>query len=58
MRSGPGVQRGGVVAKVGDGAVGLLAVLAATQFGAARVIVFSRHEQRQRLATLATTASG
>jgi threonine dehydrogenase-like Zn-dependent dehydrogenase len=38
------------VAVVGDGAVGLLAVLAAKQLGAERVIAMSRHESRQRLA--------
>jgi threonine dehydrogenase-like Zn-dependent dehydrogenase len=41
---------GKTVAVVGDGAVGLLAVLAATQLGAERVIAMSRHESRQRLA--------
>jgi threonine dehydrogenase-like Zn-dependent dehydrogenase len=35
---------------VGDGAVGLLAVLAAKQLGAERIIAMSRHESRQRLA--------
>jgi threonine dehydrogenase-like Zn-dependent dehydrogenase len=35
---------------VGDGAVGLLAVLAARQLGAERVIAMSRHESRQKLA--------
>jgi threonine dehydrogenase-like Zn-dependent dehydrogenase len=35
---------------VGDGAVGLLAVLAAKQLGADRIIAMSRHESRQRLA--------
>ena len=35
---------------VGDGAVGLLGVLSAKQMGAARIIVMSRHEPRQRLA--------
>jgi threonine dehydrogenase-like Zn-dependent dehydrogenase len=44
--SGPGKT----VAVVGDGAVGLLAVLAATQLGAERVIAMSRHEPRQKLA--------
>ena len=34
---------------VGDGAVGLLGVLAAKQMGAERIILMSRHEQRQRL---------
>ncbi|MFE5753728.1 zinc-dependent alcohol dehydrogenase family protein [Streptomyces massasporeus] len=38
------------VAVVGDGAVGLLAVLAARQLGAERIIAMSRHEPRQRLA--------
>jgi threonine dehydrogenase-like Zn-dependent dehydrogenase len=41
---------GKTVAVVGDGAVGLLGVLAARQLGAERVIAFSRHEDRQRLA--------
>jgi threonine dehydrogenase-like Zn-dependent dehydrogenase len=41
---------GKTVAVVGDGAVGLLAVLAASQFGAERIIAMSRHEPRQRLA--------
>jgi threonine dehydrogenase-like Zn-dependent dehydrogenase len=35
---------------VGDGAVGLLAVLAANQLGAGRIIAMSRHEPRQKLA--------
>src|SRR3954464_1653099 len=38
------------VAVVGDGAVGLLAVLAAKQLGADRIIAMSRHHDRQRLA--------
>jgi threonine dehydrogenase-like Zn-dependent dehydrogenase len=41
---------GKTVAVVGDGAVGLLAVLAAKQLGAERTIAMSRHESRQRLA--------
>jgi threonine dehydrogenase-like Zn-dependent dehydrogenase len=41
---------GKTVAVVGDGAVGLLAVLAAKQLGADRIIATSRHESRQRLA--------
>jgi threonine dehydrogenase-like Zn-dependent dehydrogenase len=41
---------GKTVAVVGDGAVGLLAVLAARQLGAERVIAMSRHEPRQKLA--------
>ncbi|HEU4720308.1 MAG TPA: zinc-dependent alcohol dehydrogenase family protein [Gemmatimonadaceae bacterium] len=35
---------------VGDGAVGLSAVIAAKQMGAERIVVMSRHESRQRLA--------
>jgi threonine dehydrogenase-like Zn-dependent dehydrogenase len=41
---------GKTVAVVGDGAVGLLGVLAARQLGAERIIVFSRHADRQDLA--------
>jgi threonine dehydrogenase-like Zn-dependent dehydrogenase len=41
---------GKTVAVVGDGAVGLLAVLAAKQLGAEQIIAMSRHESRQRLA--------
>jgi threonine dehydrogenase-like Zn-dependent dehydrogenase len=41
---------GKTVAVVGDGAVGLLAVLAAKQLGAQRIIAMSRHEPRQKLA--------
>jgi threonine dehydrogenase-like Zn-dependent dehydrogenase len=41
---------GRTVAVVGDGAVGLLAVLAASQLGAERIIAMSRHEPRQKLA--------
>jgi threonine dehydrogenase-like Zn-dependent dehydrogenase len=41
---------GKTVAVVGDGAVGLLAVLAAKHLGAERIIAMSRHESRQRLA--------
>src|SRR5690242_7128374 len=41
---------GKTVAVVGDGAVGLLAVLAAKQLGAERIVAMSRHEDRQRLA--------
>ncbi len=44
------VQPGKTVAVVGDGAVGLLAVLAARQLGAERIIAMSRHEPRQKLA--------
>jgi threonine dehydrogenase-like Zn-dependent dehydrogenase len=41
---------GKTVAVVGDGAVGLLAVVAAKQLGAERIIAMSRHEPRQQLA--------
>lgn len=44
------VQPGMTVVVVGDGAVGLLAVLSAKQKGAERIIVMSRHEKRQKLA--------
>ncbi|MCS4253489.1 threonine dehydrogenase-like Zn-dependent dehydrogenase [Rhodococcus erythropolis] len=42
---------GKMVAVVGDGAVGLLAILAARQLGAERIIAMSRHADRQALAT-------
>ena len=45
-QAGPGKT----VAVVGDGAVGLLGVLAAKQLGAERIIAMSRHESRQNLA--------
>ena len=45
-QAGPGKT----VAVVGDGAVGLLAVLAARQLGAERIIAMSRHAPRQVLA--------
>ena len=48
-RSGD-VRAGATVVIVGDGAVGLCAVLASKRLGAARIIVMSRHEDRQRLA--------
>jgi threonine dehydrogenase-like Zn-dependent dehydrogenase len=44
------VAPGSTVAVVGDGAVGLLGVLAAHELGAERIIVFSRHRDRQQLA--------
>jgi threonine dehydrogenase-like Zn-dependent dehydrogenase len=44
------VRPGKTVAVVGDGAVGLLAVLAANQLGAGRIIAMSRHEPRRKLA--------
>jgi len=44
------VKAGETVAVVGDGAVGLCAVLAARRLGAERIIALSRHEARQQLA--------
>jgi threonine dehydrogenase-like Zn-dependent dehydrogenase len=44
------VGPGKTVAVAGDGAVGLLGVLAAKQLGAERIIAKSRHEARQKLA--------
>jgi threonine dehydrogenase-like Zn-dependent dehydrogenase len=44
------VKPGKTAVVVGDGAVGLLAVLSAKQIGAERIIAMSRHESRQRLA--------
>jgi threonine dehydrogenase-like Zn-dependent dehydrogenase len=44
------VQEGSTVAVVGDGAVGLMGVVAAKQMGAARIIAMSRHKTRQDLA--------
>jgi threonine dehydrogenase-like Zn-dependent dehydrogenase len=41
---------GKTVAVVGDGAVGLMAILAAKQLGAERIIAMSRHPERQELA--------
>lgn len=45
-----GVQEGCTAVVVGDGAVGLMGVLAAKQMGAARIIAMSRHKSRQDLA--------
>lgn len=45
-----GVRPGATVAVVGDGAVGLCGVLAASAMGAERVVALSRHEPRQELA--------
>src|SRR4051794_5379914 len=45
------VTAGQTVAVVGDGAVGLSAVLAAKRLGAERIIALSRHADRQQLAT-------
>ena len=44
------VREGGTVVVVGDGAVGLMAVMAASQLGAGRIIAMSRHASRQQLA--------
>ena len=45
-----GVKQGDVVAVVGDGAVGLCAIIAAKRLGAARIIALSRNPARQKLA--------
>jgi threonine dehydrogenase-like Zn-dependent dehydrogenase len=45
-----GVTHGSTVAVVGDGAVGLCAVLASKRLGASRIVAMSRHEDRQRIA--------
>ncbi len=45
-----GVKPGDTVVVVGDGAVGLCAVLAAVQMGAERVVAMSRHAPRQEIA--------
>ncbi|MGE3511731.1 MAG: zinc-dependent alcohol dehydrogenase family protein [Vicinamibacterales bacterium] len=44
------VKPGGTVVVVGDGAVGLLAVLSSKQMGAERIVAMSRHAHRQKLA--------
>ena len=44
------VKPGSTALVVGDGAVGLLAVLSAKQMGAERIIAMSRHPSRQKLA--------
>ena len=45
-----GVRKGGTAVVVGDGAVGLCGVLAASVMGAERIIAMSRHESRQEIA--------
>ncbi|WP_213815337.1 zinc-dependent alcohol dehydrogenase family protein [Glaciihabitans sp. dw_435] len=45
-----GVTVGSTVVVVGDGAVGLCAVLAAKRLGASRVVAMSRHADRQAIA--------
>jgi threonine dehydrogenase-like Zn-dependent dehydrogenase len=44
------VRRGGSVAVVGDGAVGLCGVIAAKRLGAERIIILGRHQDRIALA--------
>jgi hypothetical protein len=44
------VRQGSTVVVVGDGAVGLMGVLAAKEMGAERIIAMSRHRSRQELA--------
>ncbi|MFC9941417.1 zinc-dependent alcohol dehydrogenase family protein [Streptomyces pratensis] len=44
------VEPGSTAVVVGDGAVGLSAVIAAKEMGAERIIAMSRHEPRQKLA--------
>ena len=44
------VKKGDTVAVVGDGAVGLCAIIAAKRLGAERIIVLSRNPARQKLA--------
>ena len=45
-----GVKAGSTVVVVGDGAVGLCAVIAAKRLGASRIVTMSRHADRQALA--------
>lgn len=45
-----GVRQGSTVTVVGDGAVGLCAVLAARRLGASRIVSMSRHPERQAIA--------
>ena len=44
------VRAGSTAVVVGDGAVGLMAVVAAKEMGAGRIIAMSRHKSRQELA--------
>ncbi len=46
-----GVPEGGTAVVVGDGAVGLCGVLAASVMGAEKIVAMSRHESRQKIAT-------
>jgi threonine dehydrogenase-like Zn-dependent dehydrogenase len=45
-----GVRKGGTAVVVGDGAVGLCGVIAASVMGAEKVVAMSRHADRQKLA--------
>ena len=45
-----GVKKGDTVAVIGDGAVGLCAIIAAKRLGAERIIALSRNPARQKLA--------
>jgi threonine dehydrogenase-like Zn-dependent dehydrogenase len=47
-----GVKKGDVVAVVGDGAVGLCAIIAAKRLGAERILALSRNPARQKLAQI------
>lgn len=47
---GARVQRGGTVAVIGDGAVGLCGVMAAKRLGAEQIIILGRHRDRTDLA--------
>src|SRR6266568_1684315 len=47
-----GVKRGDTVAVVGDGAVGLCAIMAAKRLGADRILALSRNPARQKLARI------
>lgn len=44
-----GVTKGSIAAVVGDGAVGLCAVLSCKRLGAKKIILMSRHEDRQKI---------
>ena len=44
-----GVSKGKIVAVIGDGAVGLCAVLASKRLGAKKIILLSRHETRTKV---------
>ena len=45
-----GVKQGDVVAVVGDGAMGVCAMIGATRLGAERILALSRNPARQKLA--------